>query len=57
MALALGFDLGVSKDTPLRLFLNRAYFGSVGHQEVLGLPAAARRERRADSIVPTMVVD
>jgi membrane carboxypeptidase/penicillin-binding protein len=42
MALALGFDFRESKETQLRLYLNRTYFGSVGNHEILGFSAAAR---------------
>jgi membrane carboxypeptidase/penicillin-binding protein len=40
MVAAWGFDRRISKDTQLRLFLNRAYFGSTGGREVVGFPAA-----------------
>lgn len=42
MALAVGVDLRVSKDAQLRVFLNRASFGSMGNQEILGFAAAAQ---------------
>jgi membrane peptidoglycan carboxypeptidase len=42
MVTAWAFDWRISKDTQLRLFLNRAYFGSAGGREVIGFPAAAR---------------
>lgn len=41
MLAAWGFDRRISKDTQLRLFLNRAFFGSMDGREILGFPAAA----------------
>jgi membrane carboxypeptidase/penicillin-binding protein len=41
MVAAWGFGRRISKDTQLRLFLNRAYFGRSGGREVIGFPAAA----------------
>jgi membrane carboxypeptidase/penicillin-binding protein len=41
MVAAWAFDRRTSKETQLRLFLNRAYFGSAGGREVIGFPAAA----------------
>ncbi len=41
MVSAWAFDRRVSKETQLRIFLNRTYFGSAGGQEVIGFPAAA----------------
>lgn len=41
MVAAWGFDRRISKETQLRLFLNRTYFGSAGGGEVIGFPAAA----------------
>ena len=41
MVAAWAFDRRISKETQLRLFLNRAYFGSAGGREVIGFPAAA----------------
>ena len=41
MVAAWAFDRRISKDTQLRLFLNRAYFGSAGGRAVIGFPAAA----------------
>jgi len=41
MLAAWGFDRRISKETQLRLFLNRASFGSTGGREVIGFPAAA----------------
>jgi membrane carboxypeptidase/penicillin-binding protein len=41
MVAAWAFDRRISKETQLRLFLNRAYFGSMGGREVIGFPAAA----------------
>lgn len=41
MVAAWAFDRRISKETQLRLFLNRAYFGSVDGREVIGFPAAA----------------
>jgi membrane carboxypeptidase/penicillin-binding protein PbpC len=38
---AWAFDRSVSKETQLRVFLNRTYFGSAGGREVIGFPAAA----------------
>ena len=42
MVAAWAFDRRISKETQLRIFLNRAYFGSMNGREVLGFPAAAR---------------
>ena len=39
---ALAFDHRISKEMQLRIFMNRAYFGSAGGGEVLGFEAAAR---------------
>jgi membrane carboxypeptidase/penicillin-binding protein len=41
MVAAWPFDGRVSKETQLRVFLNRTYFGSAGGHEVIGFPAAA----------------
>jgi len=41
MVAAWAFDRRISKETQLRLFLNRTYFGSTGGQAVIGFPAAA----------------
>jgi membrane carboxypeptidase/penicillin-binding protein len=41
MVAAWAFDRRISKETQLRLFLNRAYFGRWGGQGVIGFPAAA----------------
>jgi len=41
MLAAWAFDRRISKETQLRVFLNRAYFGSADGREVLGFPAAA----------------
>jgi penicillin-binding protein 1A len=41
MLAAWAFDRRISKETQLRLFLNRAYFGSAGGREVIGFPGAA----------------
>lgn len=41
MIAAWGFDASVPKATQLRVFVNRAYFGSVDGREILGFPAAA----------------
>jgi membrane carboxypeptidase/penicillin-binding protein len=41
MVAAWAFDRRISKETQLRLFLNRTYFGSAGGREVIGFPAAA----------------
>jgi penicillin-binding protein 1B len=41
MVAAWAFDRCVSKETQLRLFLNRTYFGTTGGREVIGFPAAA----------------
>jgi membrane peptidoglycan carboxypeptidase len=41
MADALAFDRRVSKEMQLRIFINRAYFGSVKGEEVHGFEAAA----------------
>jgi membrane peptidoglycan carboxypeptidase len=41
MVAAWVFDRRISKETQLRIFLNRAGFGSMGEREVLGFPAAA----------------
>jgi membrane carboxypeptidase/penicillin-binding protein len=41
MVAAWAFDRRISKDTQLRLFLNRTYFGTSGGREVIGFPAAA----------------
>ena len=40
MVAAWAFDRRISKETQLRLFLNRAHFGSAGGREVIGFPAA-----------------
>ncbi len=48
MALALGFDLRVSKETQLLLFINRVYFGSAGDMEMMGFSAAARTFYKKD---------
>jgi membrane carboxypeptidase/penicillin-binding protein len=37
----LAFDRRISKETQLRLFLNRAYFGGAGEKSIFGFPAAA----------------
>jgi membrane carboxypeptidase/penicillin-binding protein len=42
MVAAWAFDRRISKDTQLRIFLNRAYFGSAGGRGIIGFPAAAR---------------
>ncbi len=41
MVAAWAFDRRISKETQLRLFINRAYFGGAGGQQVVGFPAAA----------------
>lgn len=41
MISAWAFDLQIPKDTQLRIFLNRAYFGSTDGKEILGFPAAS----------------
>jgi len=41
MVAAWAFDRRISKETQLRLYLNRTYFGSAGETEVIGFPAAA----------------
>jgi membrane carboxypeptidase/penicillin-binding protein len=41
MVAAWAFDRRISKETQLRLFLNRTFFGSVGAQAITGFPAAA----------------
>jgi hypothetical protein len=41
MLASLGFDWRIPKDTQLRLFLNRAYFGTMNGRELIGFPAAA----------------
>ncbi|HKZ33341.1 MAG TPA: transglycosylase domain-containing protein [Vicinamibacteria bacterium] len=41
MADAWAFDRRISKDTQLRIFVNRAYFGNVNGVEILGFKAAA----------------
>jgi len=42
MVAAWAFDRRISKEMQLRVFLNRAYFGSMDERGVLGFPAAAR---------------
>lgn len=41
MVAAWAFDRRISKETQLRLFLNRAYFGNAQGKSVVGFPAAA----------------
>jgi len=41
MVSAWALDRRISKETQLRVFLNRTYFGTTGGREVLGFPAAA----------------
>jgi len=41
MVAAWAFDRRISKETQLRVFLNRAYFGGADGREVIGFPAAA----------------
>lgn len=41
MVAALALDLRVSKETQLRVYLNRTYFGEIGGRSVVGFPAAA----------------
>jgi membrane carboxypeptidase/penicillin-binding protein len=41
MVAAWAFDRRVTKDTQLRVFLNRAYFGGAGERAVIGFAAAA----------------
>jgi membrane peptidoglycan carboxypeptidase len=41
MADAWAFDRRIAKETQLRIFVNRAYFGNVNGTEVLGFKAAA----------------
>jgi membrane carboxypeptidase/penicillin-binding protein len=41
MLTAWAFDRRISKEAQLRVFLNRAYFGSADGRAVLGFPAAA----------------
>ena len=41
MIAAWGFARSVPKSTQLRMFLNRAYFGTMDGREILGFPSAA----------------
>ena len=41
MIAAWAFDRRISKETQLRLFLNRAYLGTIDGKGILGFPAAA----------------
>ena len=41
MVAAWAFDRRISKETQLRIYLNRTYFGGAGGQAIMGFPAAA----------------